>query len=54
MSDSIEEVFAKLLSKDTKNKVKEGSSGTPIAASGAIPSKDRAELIKLYNDLKQY
>ena len=51
MSDSIEEVFANLF---PKKQIKEGSSGTPIAASSAIPSADRAELIKLYNDLKQY
>ena len=31
----------------------EGSSGTPIQASGAIPSKDRAELQHLFNDLRQ-
>jgi len=31
----------------------EGSSGTPIQPSGAIPSKDRAELEHLFNDLKQ-
>ena len=51
MSDSIEEVFANFF---PKKQIKEGSSGTPIAASSAIPSADRAELIKLYNDLKQY
>jgi hypothetical protein len=33
---------------------REGSSGTPIAASSAIPSADRAELNKLYEDLRQY
>jgi hypothetical protein len=51
MSDSIEEVFANFF---PKKQVKEGSSGTPIAASSAIPSADRAELNKLYDDLKQY
>ena len=51
MADSIEEVFANFFPKKV---VKEGSSGTPIAASSAIPSADRAELVKLYNDLKQY
>lgn len=51
MSDSIEEVFANFF---PKKQIKEGSSGTPIAASSAIPSADRAELNKLYNDLKQY
>ena len=51
ISDSIEEVFANFF---PKKQIKEGSSGTPIAASSAIPSADRAELVKLYNDLKQY
>jgi len=51
MSDSIEEVFNNFFPKKI---VKEGSSGTPIAASSAIPSADRAELNKLYDDLKQY
>lgn len=32
--------------------IEEGSSGTPIAASSAIPSEDRAELIHLYDELK--
>ena len=31
----------------------EGSSGTPIAATSAIPSKDRAELVHLFNELKK-
>ena len=31
----------------------EGSSGTPIAATSAIPSKDRAELVHLFNELKE-
>lgn len=35
------------------NPLDEGSSGTPIQPSGAIPSKDRAELEHLFNDLKQ-
>jgi hypothetical protein len=51
MSDSIEEVFNSFFPKKV---VEENSSGTPIAASSAIPSADRAELVKLYNDLKQY
>ena len=51
MSDSIEEVFSNFF---PKKKVKENSSGTPIAASSAIPSADRAELVKLYDDLKTY
>jgi hypothetical protein len=51
MSDSIEEVFNNFF---PKKQIKEGSSGTPIAASSAIPSADRAELVKLYDDLKQY
>ena len=51
MLDTIDEVLANFF---PKKAVKEGSSGTPIAASSAIPSADRAELVKLYNDLKQY
>lgn len=35
------------------NPLEEGSSGTPIQPSGAIPSKDRAELLHLFNDLRQ-
>ena len=51
MLDTIDEVLANLF---PKKQIKEGSSGTPIAASSAIPSADRAELVKLYDDLKQY
>jgi len=51
MLDTIDEVLASFFPKKV---VKEGSSGTPIAASSAIPSADRAELNKLYDDLKQY
>ena len=35
------------------NPLEEGSSGTAIQPSGAIPSKDRASLEHLYDDLKQ-
>lgn len=35
------------------NPLEEGSSGTPIMPGGAIPSKDRAELLHLFNDLRQ-
>lgn len=34
------------------NNIVEGSSGTPVSALGTIPSKDRAELINLFNDLR--
>lgn len=51
MADAIDEVFASFF---PKKQVKENSTGTPIAASSAIPSADRAELVKLYDDLKQY
>jgi nicotinamide mononucleotide adenylyltransferase len=51
MADSIDEVFNSFF---PKKQIKEGSSGTPIAASGAIPSADRAELVKLYDDLIHY
>jgi hypothetical protein len=51
MSDSIDEVFANFFPEKT---IKENSSGTPIAASSAIPSADRAELVRLYDDLVHY
>ena len=51
MSDSIEEVFANFFPKEEV--VKEGASGTPIAASSAISSKDRADLVNLYQDLRK-
>jgi hypothetical protein len=51
MSDSIDEVFNSFF---PKKQVKENSSGTPIAASSSIPSADRAELVKLYDDLIHY
>ena len=35
------------------NNLIEGSSGTPIAASSAISSKDRADLVNLYQDLRK-
>jgi len=35
------------------NPLQEGSSGTPIKPSGAIPSKDRASLEHLFTDLRQ-
>ena len=54
MADSIDEVFANFFPETTKNKqVKEGASGTPIAASSAISSEDRADLVNLYQDLRK-
>ena len=52
MLTAVDEVFESFFPKKTKP-VKEGSSGTPIHPTGAIPSKDRAELEHLFNDLKQ-
>ena len=52
MLTAVDEVFESFFPKKTKP-VEEGSSGTPIHPSGAIPSKDRAELEHLFNDLKQ-
>ena len=52
MLTAVDEVFENFFPKKTKP-VKEGSSGTPIHPTGAIPSKDRAELEHLFNDLKQ-
>ena len=52
MLTAVDEVFENFFPKKTKP-VEEGSSGTPIHPTGAIPSKDRAELEHLFNDLKQ-
>jgi hypothetical protein len=54
MLTAVDNVFESFFPKKTKKEiVKEGSSGTPIQPSGAIPSKDRAELLHLFNDLRQ-
>jgi len=54
MLTAVDNVFESFFPKETKKKVvKEGSSGTPIKASGAIPSKDRAELLHLFSDLRR-
>ena len=50
MVDSIDEVFEKLFS--TKKVIKEGSSRTPIAPSSAISSKDKADLVNLYDQIR--
>ena len=51
MADTIDEVFASFF--PTKEQpLKEGSSGTPIAPSAAIASKDRSKLVHLYNRLR--
>lgn len=50
MLETIDEVLAGFF---PKKQIKEGSSGTPIAASSAIPSAERAELVHLYDDLRQ-
>ena len=42
-----------LKKKKEVNPLEEGSSGTPIQPSGAIPSKDRAELTHLFDELRQ-
>jgi len=51
MLTAVDEVFESFFPKKTKT-VKEGSSGTAITPGGAIPSKDRASLEHLYDDLK--
>lgn len=51
MLTAVDEVFESFFPKKTKQ-VKEGSSGTPIQPSGAIPSKDRADLEHLFKDLR--
>lgn len=54
MADTIDEVFASFFPETIKKKqIKEGASGTPIAASSAISSKDRADLVNLYQDLRK-
>ena len=54
MADTIDEVFAGFFPETIKKKqIKEGASGTPIAASSAISSKDRADLVNLYQDLRK-
>ena len=50
MVDSIDEVFKKLFS--TKKVIKEGNSGTPITPSSAISSKDKADLVNLYDQIR--
>ncbi len=53
MADTIDEVFEGFFPKTTKKKtIKEGSSGTPIAATSAISSKDRAQLVNLFQQLR--
>jgi len=52
MLSAVDNVFESFFPKKTKT-IKEGSSGTAITPGGAIPSKDRASLEHLYDDLKQ-
>lgn len=51
MLDAVDEVFESFFPKKN-NKIKETASGTPIGALAAIPSKDRAELLHLYDELR--
>lgn len=54
MADTIDEVFASFFPETVKKRqVKEGASGTPIAASSAISSEDRADLEHLYQELRR-
>ena len=50
MLSSIEEVFNNFFPESKP--IKEGSSGTPIAPTSAISSKDRADLVHLYDQIK--
>ncbi len=52
MLDAVDEVFESFFPKKVKT-VKEGSLGTPIAASSAISSEDRADLENLYQELRR-
>ena len=54
MADTIDEVFASFFPETAKKKtVKEGASGTPVAASSAISSEDKADLEHLYQELRK-
>lgn len=52
MLDAVDEVFESFFPKETK-KIKEGALGTPITASSAISSEDRADLENLYQQLRR-
>ena len=53
MLTAVDTVFESFFPKKyTKEVIKEGSAGTPIQPSGAIPSKDREDLIHLFGQLK--
>jgi hypothetical protein len=52
MLDAVDEVFESFFPKKVK-KVEEGSLGTPITASSAISSEDRADLENLYQQLRR-
>jgi hypothetical protein len=53
MLTAVDNVFENFFPKKTKKEaLKEGSAGTPIQPSGAIPSKDREDLIHLFGQLK--
>jgi hypothetical protein len=52
MLDAVDEVFESFFPKKVK-KIEEGSLGTPITASSAISSEDRADLENLYQELRR-
>jgi hypothetical protein len=53
MMNTVDEVFESFFPKTAKQKiVDEGSIGTPVQASGMIPSKDRAALEHLFDTLR--
>jgi hypothetical protein len=53
MLTAVDNVFESFFPKKVKKEViKEGSAGTPIQPSGAIPSKDREDLIELFDQLR--
>lgn len=51
MTQEVDSLFENMFKPEPKAK-QEGSSGTPIAATSAIPSKDRNKLVTLYNRLR--
>jgi hypothetical protein len=54
MADTIDKVLVNFsIETAERAQIKEGASGTPIAASSAISSKDRADLEHLYQELRK-
>lgn len=52
LSSALENTLREMFKQIPTKPVKENNSGTPIKPSGAIPSKDRAKLLYLFNSLQ--